>query len=39
VAGSDACAWTVGEIAVEVALSRSAFAARFRQLVGESPKR
>jgi AraC-like DNA-binding protein/mannose-6-phosphate isomerase-like protein (cupin superfamily) len=32
-------AWTVGEIAADVALSRSAFAARFRQLVGESPKR
>jgi AraC-like DNA-binding protein len=32
-------AWTVGEVASEVALSRSAFAARFRQLVGESPKR
>ncbi|TMK99105.1 MAG: AraC family transcriptional regulator [Actinobacteria bacterium] len=32
-------AWAVGEVASEVALSRSAFAARFRQLVGESPKR
>jgi AraC-like DNA-binding protein/mannose-6-phosphate isomerase-like protein (cupin superfamily) len=32
-------AWTVGELAGEVALSRSAFSARFRQLVGESPKR
>jgi AraC family transcriptional regulator, alkane utilization regulator len=32
-------AWTVGELASEVALSRSAFSARFRQLVGESPKR
>jgi AraC-like DNA-binding protein len=32
-------AWTIGELAHEVALSRSAFAARFRQLVGESPKR
>ena len=32
-------AWTVGLIASEVALSRSAFAARFRELVGESPKR
>jgi AraC-like DNA-binding protein len=32
-------AWTVGELAAEVALSRSAFSARFRQLVGESPKR
>lgn len=32
-------AWTVGEVACEVGLSRSAFAARFRHLVGESPKR
>jgi AraC-like DNA-binding protein len=32
-------AWTVGELAAEVALSRSAFSARFRQLIGESPKR
>jgi AraC family transcriptional regulator, alkane utilization regulator len=32
-------AWAVGELASEVALSRSAFASRFRQLVGESPKR
>jgi AraC family transcriptional regulator, alkane utilization regulator len=32
-------AWTVAELAGEVALSRSAFSARFRQLVGESPKR
>jgi AraC family transcriptional regulator, alkane utilization regulator len=32
-------AWTVGELAAEVALSRSAFSARFRQFVGESPKR
>jgi AraC-like DNA-binding protein len=31
--------WTVGEVASAVALSRSAFAARFRQLVGESPRR
>jgi AraC-like DNA-binding protein len=31
--------WTVGELAAEVALSRSAFSARFRQVVGESPKR
>jgi AraC-like DNA-binding protein len=30
-------AWTVGELAQEVALSRSAFAARFRAAVGESP--
>ncbi len=32
-------AWTVGEVAAEVALSRSAFSARFRQLVAESPTR
>jgi AraC-like DNA-binding protein/mannose-6-phosphate isomerase-like protein (cupin superfamily) len=32
-------AWSVGELAAEVALSRSAFSARFRQVVGESPKR
>jgi AraC-like DNA-binding protein len=31
--------WTIGDVAAEVALSRSAFAARFRLLVGESPKR
>lgn len=31
--------WTVGELASEVALSRSEFAARFRSLVGESPVR
>jgi AraC-like DNA-binding protein len=31
-------AWTVGELAAEVALSRSAFSARFRQVVGEPPK-
>jgi AraC-like DNA-binding protein len=31
-------AWTVGELAQEVALSRSAFAARFRAAVGESPQ-
>jgi AraC-like DNA-binding protein len=30
-------AWTVGELAAEVALSRSAFTSRFRQAVGESP--
>jgi AraC-like DNA-binding protein len=29
--------WTVGELAREVALSRSAFAARFRAAIGESP--
>jgi AraC-like DNA-binding protein len=32
-------AWTVGDVAAAVALSRSAFSARFRRLVGESPKR
>jgi len=32
-------AWTVGELAAEVALSRSAFSASFRRLVGESPRR
>jgi AraC-like DNA-binding protein len=32
-------AWTIGELAAEVALSRSSFAARFRDLVGESPVR
>src|SRR5262249_9571974 len=31
--------WSVGELANEVALSRSAFSARFRELVGESPQR
>jgi AraC-like DNA-binding protein len=31
--------WTVGELADEVALSRSAFAAHFRAVVGESPLR
>jgi transcriptional regulator GlxA family with amidase domain len=31
--------WTVGELAGKVALSRSAFAARFRELAGESPLR
>jgi AraC-like DNA-binding protein len=31
--------WSVGELASEVALSRSAFSARFRELVGESPQR
>jgi len=30
--------WTVGGLADEVALSRSAFASRFRQCLGESPK-
>ncbi|HYY64828.1 MAG TPA: AraC family transcriptional regulator [Gaiellaceae bacterium] len=29
--------WTVEELAAEVAYSRSAFASRFRELVGESP--
>jgi AraC-like DNA-binding protein len=33
------CAWTVGDVAAKVALSRSAFSARFRELVGESPRR
>jgi AraC-like DNA-binding protein len=32
-------AWTVGELATQVALSRSAFSARFSGMVGESPKR
>jgi transcriptional regulator GlxA family with amidase domain len=32
-------AWAVGELAAAVALSRSEFAARFRELVGESPLR
>jgi AraC-like DNA-binding protein/mannose-6-phosphate isomerase-like protein (cupin superfamily) len=32
-------AWTVGEVAANAALSRSAFSARFRELVGESPRR
>jgi AraC family transcriptional regulator, alkane utilization regulator len=32
-------AWTVGELAADIGLSRSAFAARFRELVGEPPKR
>jgi AraC-like DNA-binding protein len=31
--------WAVGELAARVALSRSEFAARFRELVGESPLR
>jgi AraC-like DNA-binding protein len=31
--------WTVAELAARVALSRSAFAARFTQLVGEPPLR
>jgi AraC-like DNA-binding protein len=31
--------WTVEELAAEVAMSRSAFAASFRQLTGESPMR
>jgi AraC-like DNA-binding protein/mannose-6-phosphate isomerase-like protein (cupin superfamily) len=30
-------AWTVGSLACRVSLSRSAFSAKFRQLVGESP--
>jgi transcriptional regulator GlxA family with amidase domain len=32
-------AWTVGQLAAEVSLSRSEFAARFRQLIGEPPLR
>ncbi|GLV60337.1 hypothetical protein KDH_71570 [Dictyobacter sp. S3.2.2.5] len=32
-------AWTVEDLASEVALSRSAFSARFTQLVGEPPMR
>jgi AraC family transcriptional regulator, alkane utilization regulator len=32
-------AWTVRELAADVALSRSEFAARFRELIGESPLR
>jgi AraC-like DNA-binding protein len=32
-------AWTVGRLAAAVAYSRSAFAVRFRELVGESPMR
>lgn len=35
--GDPARAWTVDELANEVALSRSAFADRFTTLVGESP--
>jgi transcriptional regulator GlxA family with amidase domain len=31
--------WTVEELAAEVAMSRSAFAATFRQLTGEPPMR
>ena len=30
-------AWTVASLAAEVSMSRSAFAARFKELVGESP--
>jgi len=32
-------AWTVGSLAYRVSLSRSAFSAKFRQLVGEPPMR
>ena len=32
-------AWTVGELATQVSLSRSAFSARFSGMIGESPKR
>jgi AraC-like DNA-binding protein len=31
--------WTIGEMAKEVAMSRSSFASRFRQLTGEPPIR
>ena len=31
-------AWTIGELAAAAALSRSRFAARFRDVVGESPQ-
>jgi AraC-like DNA-binding protein len=31
--------WTVGELAARVAMSRSAFSARFREVVGEPPMR
>ncbi len=31
-------AWTVGDLAARAALSRSTFSARFRELVGESPR-
>ncbi len=31
--------WTAGDVAAKVALSRSAFSARFRELAGESPRR
>jgi transcriptional regulator GlxA family with amidase domain len=34
-----AAAWSVASLAKEVAMSRSAFAARFKELVGESPMR
>jgi AraC-like DNA-binding protein len=37
--GEPAHAWTVSELAARVALSRSAFSARFRELTGESPMR
>ena len=32
-------AWTIAELAAETSLSRSRFATRFRDVVGESPKR
>lgn len=31
------CSWTVAQLAFRVAMSRAAFAARFRRLVGEPP--
>jgi AraC-like DNA-binding protein len=37
--GQPGRAWTVGELAADIGLSRSAFAARFRELVGEPPRR
>jgi AraC-like DNA-binding protein len=37
--GQPGRAWSVAELADAVALSRSAFSARFRRLVGESPGR
>lgn len=32
-------AWTIGQLADEVALSRSTFSSRFRTVIGESPMR
>jgi AraC-like DNA-binding protein len=36
--GDPGRAWTIGELAAAAALSRSRFAARFRDVVGESPQ-